>query len=286
VTPDHDADRSTVQKQETTVTTNPRQIWAAAIMAVILVGLAPVRAQINSTFTDQDRAEIQKMWTTYRSALFGCRGEAYADLFATPGGYFGSSSRGEVRERQALIEMVMGYDRCHPEKGPAPSAAQTADPAATSNFPSPQLEPAPEGAKARIINSKGGGYYDDVYVKTPKGWRFKSRNVVSDGEVAAHLTTADFVEIRQLAGDDHGHYDDLYGDHEGHISPRGLVPGPDTRPFRTSGLRLTPTPEGVRGLAYLRDNGGHYEDLYVKTAQGWRIKERVYVPPAKAKSKA
>jgi hypothetical protein len=272
-------------KQETTVTTNSRQIWAAATVAVILVGLAPVRAQINTTLTDQDRAEIQKMWTTYRSALFGCRGEEYADLFATPGGYFGSSSRGEVRERKALIEMVVGYDRCHPEKGAPAPTAQTADSAGASSFPAPVLEPAPEGAKARIINSKGGGYYDDVYVKTPKGWRFKSRNVVSDAEVAAHLTTADFIEIRQLAGDDHGHYDDLYGDHDGAISPRGLVPGPDTRPFRTSGLRLAPTPEGVRGLAYLRDNGGHYEDLYVKTAQGWRIKERVYVPPAKAKSK-
>jgi hypothetical protein len=39
-------------------------------------------------------------------------------------------------------------------------------------------------------------------------------------------------------------------------------------------------PEGVRGLAYIRNNGGHYEDLYVKTPQGWRIKERKYFPPA------
>ena len=40
--------------------------------------------------------------------------EQYADLFATPGGYFGSGARGEVRERKALIEMVVGYDRCKP----------------------------------------------------------------------------------------------------------------------------------------------------------------------------
>ena len=59
------------------------------------------------------------------------------------------------------------------------------------------IESAPEGAKARIINSRGGGYYDDVYVKTPKGWRFKSRNVVSDEELAAKLTTQDFIEIRR-----------------------------------------------------------------------------------------
>ena len=57
--------------------------------------------------------------------------------------------------------------------------------------------------------------------------------------------------------------------------------GPDDRPFRSSGLQLTVTPEGgITGLAYIRNNGGHYEDVYVKTAQGWRIKERKYVPPA------
>jgi hypothetical protein len=61
------------------VTTHSRQIWATATLAIAVVGLAPVRAQINTTLTDQDRAEIQKMWTTYRSTLFGCRGEEYAD---------------------------------------------------------------------------------------------------------------------------------------------------------------------------------------------------------------
>ena len=34
-------------------------------------------------------------------------------------------------------------------------------------------------------------------------------------------------------------------------------------------------------LAYLRNNGGRYEDLYEKTPGGWRIKERKYTPPAK-----
>src|SRR5262249_6324864 len=128
------------ERGETTVP-NRRQIGVTATLAITIVGLAPVRAQINTTLTVQDRAEIQKMWSTYRSALFGCRGEEYADLFATPGGYFGSSSRGEVRERKALIEMVVGYDRCHPKKG---TAAQTADPVDASSFPPPVLEPAPE----------------------------------------------------------------------------------------------------------------------------------------------
>jgi hypothetical protein len=254
------------------MTIRQQHVWMTLMLTGTLGWLSGMRgeAQGHATLTDQDRAEIQAMSVTYRRALFGCSPEEYADLFATPGGYFGSSSRGEVRERQALVEMILSYDRCYTKPATPPEQQTSAKP--------PVIEPAPEGAKARIINSPGGGYYDDVYVKTPKGWRFKSRNVVSDAEVAVGLTTKDFIEIRQLAGDDHGHYENLYGD-EKDIGPRGVSSHSNRKFFRTSGLRLTPTKEGVRGLAYLRNNGGHYEDLYVKTPQGWRIKERVYVPP-------
>jgi hypothetical protein len=260
-----------------------RRTWTCVVVgaSLSLTSAETGRAQINSTLSDQDRAEIRALSVTYRQALFGCKAAEYADLFATPGGYFGSSSRGEVRERDALMEMVVSYDRCH--QGPSTPASTepgTAPPVAGnagSPFPPPVVEPAPEGARARIVNSRGGGYYDDVYVKTPKGWRFKSRNVVSDAELQARLTTQDFIEIRELAGDDHGHYENLYGKSEEDIGLRGSVKDPR---FRTSGLRLTPAPNGVHGLAYLRGNGGHYEDLYVKTPQGWRIQERKYVPPA------
>jgi hypothetical protein len=248
-----------------------RRVCTALTLTMIVLSRTGGEAQIQP-LTDQDRAEIQALSVTYRRALLSCKAEEYADLFATPGGYFGSSSRGEVRERAHLMEMVLSYDRCY-QTSAAPAAGPLVPPTP------PAIQPAPEGAKARIVNSAGGGYYDDVYVKTPKGWRFKSRNVVSDAEVAAKLTTQDFIEIRQLAGDDHGHYEILYGDHD-KITPRGMTTGEDKRSFRTSGLRLTPTPEGVRGLAYLRVNGGRYDDLYAKTPDGWRIKERVYTPPA------
>jgi len=255
-----------------------RQARAMSLLTgtFLMLGVARSPAQVNATLTEDDRSEIQALSATYRRALFNCEADVYADLFATPGGYFGSSARGEVRERLALMEMVLSYDRCHTTLRPAAPEPRATAPA----LPPPVIEWAPEGATARIINSRGGGYYDDVYVKTPKGWRFKSRNVVSDEEVAAGLTTRDFIEIRELAGDDHGHYEDLYGAYEDkpHNGPRGINKGPDV--FRTSGLRLTPTSEGVSGLAYLRNNGGHYEDLYVKTPNGWRIKRRIYVPPA------
>ena len=115
-------------------------------------------------------------------------------------------------------------------------------------------------------------------MKTPAGWKFKSRTVMSDDELKMNLTREDFIEIRAVAGDDHGHYENLYGDHD-HPTPRSALGG--KQPFRVAGLRLLTSPEGVRGLAYLRDNGGRYEDLYEKTPAGWRIKERKYLPPAK-----
>ena len=253
------------------MSTSRRRVRTALTLMLLLLSLRAGEAQIKP-LTDEDRVDIRALSTTYRRALLGCSAEEYADLFATPGGYFGSSSRGEVRERAQLMEMVLGYDRCH-QTPAAPSAGPLVPPTP------PVIEPAPEGAKARIVNSAGGGYYDDVYVRTPKGWRFKSRNVVSDAELAAKLTTEDFIEIRQLAGDDHGHYENLYGDHDT-FAPRGGTAREDKRPFRTSGLMLTPTPEGVRGVAYRRDNGGRYDDLYVRTPDGWRIKQRVYTPPA------
>jgi hypothetical protein len=253
-------------------------------LATIVALSSAAPAQITTTLTETDLAEIKALSVTYRRALFECKAEEYADLFATPGGYFSSGPRGEVRDRVSLMEMVLSYDRC-PAPGRAAAPAPAATPAAATGasgqgprLPEPVYEWAPEGAKARIINSRGGGYYDDIYVKTPQGWRFKSRNVISDEELAAKLTTQDFIEIRYLAGDDHGHYENLYGPYGGEIGPHDPSKGSVKKPFRTSGLKLAVAPGGVKGLAYLRDNGGRYEDFYVKTPDGWRIKERHYFP--------
>ncbi len=250
---------------------------AAATLTLAVLASTSGEAQINTSLSDKDRAEIQALSVAYRQVLLTCKGEQYADLFATPGGYFGSPSRGEVRERSALMEMVGSYDRCDAPPAVAPTGG--AGPVVITDV---KIEPAPEGAKARVPYTRGGGYYDDVYVRTPKGWRFKSRNVVSEAELAVGFLVPDAIAIRQLAGDDHGHYENMYGEHDQPMSPRGIgVVGKDERPFRASGLRIAVGKDGVvTGLAYLRDNGGHYEDVYMKTSEGWRIKERKYVPPA------
>ena len=37
------------------------------------------------------------------------------------------------------------------------------------------------------------------------------------------------------------------------------------------------TAEGATGRAYLRNDGGHYDDVYVHSSGGWRFKSRTYV---------
>jgi hypothetical protein len=129
------------------------------------------------------------------------------------------------------------------------------------------------------------------------------------------LTALDYIEIAQLVSS-YGHaLDSGYGKGEngeayanlytadaafagavGHdqlvtlaqIQPRG----PDyVRHYLTNHV-IEPTPEGAKGKEFLVviDNGengkasslflgGHYEDTYVKTADGWRFKTRRLFPP-------
>lgn len=231
----------------------------AALAGIIgVVALASVNAQ--SSLTAEDRTEIQELVNRYARALGSCAAEGYADLFAPGGGYFWSSIRGEVATRERLVALVQSERQCNPTNNANAAGRSTNGPIAT-------IEPSREGAtgKASLGNA---GSYEDVYVKTPKGWRFKARSVITPQEAAANLTAQDFVEIRRLAGNDRGQFDDVY------------VDTPNGKRFRSSGVALGLVPEGVKGTAYLRNDGGRYEDVYVRSANGWRFKSRTYVPPA------
>ena len=70
------------------------------------------------------------------------------------------------------------------------------------------IEPSRGGATGTAYYN--GGHYEDVYVKTPQGWRFGSRTVVTNREQAAKLTAADFDAIQLLAAANGGPYADVY----------------------------------------------------------------------------
>jgi hypothetical protein len=204
--------------------------------------------------TAKDRTEMQELVNRYALALGTCAAEQYADLFAAPDGYFASGPRGSIAGREKLIELVRSERHCTNKSERRPT-----------NGPTAVVEAAPGGAVGKTIAGPGGGHYEDTYVRTQQGWRFKSRSFISAQEETAKLTSQDFIEIRRLAGNEIGPYEDVYSN------------GPEGKHLRSSGVVIAPSADGATGKVFLRNNGGHYEDVYVKGSQGWRFKSRLYV---------
>ena len=220
--------------------------------------LVPVNAQqqrsASQSLTDKDRAEIQALVTGYGRALGLCAADEYAALFASPDGYFASGPRGKVVGRAKLVALVQSERHCNDgsERRPRNVPANVA------------IEATADGATGRAVLGNAG-HYEDVYVKSAQGWRFKGRTYISPQEEAAKLTATDFNEIRRLAGNDSGQFEDVYS-----TTPQG-------KQFRSAGVVIAPAPEGATGRAYLKNDGGRYDDVYEKSANGWRFKSRQYV---------
>ncbi len=126
------------------------------------------------------------------------------------------------------------------------------------------------------------------------------------------LTEMDYVEIQQLVarysfaldnGAENGYMyadqflpDGIFLKSQGREDLAKLARGPRRGPLMIRNMAslviIKPSPEGATGIQYAqainfgeRDKGtmteldhyGHYEDVYVKTPAGWRIKSRRYV---------
>lgn len=142
-------------------------IWAAP-------GAPVLRAQSGEELSAADRAEIQQLSERYLRALNACAAEEYAALFA-PDGYFESTFRGRVQGREKLIELVRSERHCKPG---APARAAGSAPTMT-------IRPAPDGAVGTATLGNKAGSVEEHYVRTPQGWRFKSRTVFTAEELAS-----------------------------------------------------------------------------------------------------
>ncbi|MEP7310356.1 MAG: nuclear transport factor 2 family protein [Acidobacteriota bacterium] len=158
--------------------------WKTLIVIALSLGvltLVAVQAQQRTTrtppvptLTAADYLQIQQLVARYSYALdTGANdGFDYADLFA-PGGSFGSAT---TREQLAATARPGGG---HYPRGPQFVFHYT------SNH---VIEASPEGATGKVyvveidagekVLIEDGGHYEDVYVKTPQGWRFKSRTFI------------------------------------------------------------------------------------------------------------
>src|SRR5262245_40720339 len=173
----------------------------SSLLAATLVCAVPVHAQ--QPLTAQDRAEIQDLTARYARALGSCAAEEYADLFAPETGYFASNIRGEVVGRDRLIALVRSERQCT-NPPPSTNGATTPEP---RPVPMVTITVSPGGVTGRADLGSNVGQYDDEYVKTPKGWRFKSRTVMTSQELKAGLSVQDVWAIRRLAGTDLGEFD-------------------------------------------------------------------------------
>ena len=332
------------------------------------------------TLTTIDYIEIRQLASRYAFAVDtgGNNGYDYADLFSADGEFMrpyakgrdqlASLARGGRLGPQNIVHYIMNH-----VIEPTPDGAIGKQYLIELNWDlnrdqagrgQGQAAPAPDtqrqnprglgpnrwdlvGRKAGELASVGG-HYEDVYVKTTDGWRFKKRDFVPSKSSAdpappppprvrdtsqqtavtpplptmfveptkqSTLTAMDYLQIQQLVSS-YGHaldsgygkgengtaYADLYtpdatfGNNVGRerlievakIEPRG----PDYVRHYLFNHVIEPTPEGVKGKEYLividvGENGkpstlylgGHYEETYAKTADGWRMKNRRLFPP-------
>ena len=322
------------------------------------LGLVVVRAQSRSgpSLTAMDYVQIRQLVTRYAYALDtgGNKGYDFADLFTADGEFVRPPAKG----REQLAALARG-DAMGPLNtihyamnlviGPTADGAIGRQYVVEFNF-NDDVPPLGNRTQWEVVGDKRGellsigGHYEDMYVKTPGGWRFKRRQVVpsksgggvdpatadllkrpvaiksqpSDNATApmGSLSVMDYLQIEQLVasyghaldsgfgkGDNGDAYAGLYTrDGLAFLNTRGYDAlaklareqprGPNyVRHYLTHHL-IEPSPEGASGKAYLavldigeRGKpstvflGGHYEDTYARTPDGWRIKTRNLLLP-------
>jgi hypothetical protein len=174
---------------------------ALVVTLAFLRMAAPAQAQESAkpTLTPADYIEIQQLVARYAHAIDTCsnNGYDYADLYVPDGQYSNSRSKTKWIGRERLAEAAGGG-----KNGCKKLQTENARSHTITNL---VIDPAPEGAtgKSYLVypgvrgqhsdadHSGHVGGYQDVYVKTPAGWRFKSRIHVFPPDIPGSYKPAD-----------------------------------------------------------------------------------------------
>jgi len=161
------------------------QFVAAAVL--VLAGI-PAHAQQAPKLSTQDYIDIQQLAARYAFLIDTCTngGNDFADLFTADGEFsvsqaWGAAGARPTKGRAALVnaaggdgkggcrdaKTLMGYGISHISVNHV--ITPTADGAAGKSY----LLAIGVGGDPTTIERQGG--YEDVYVRTAEGWRFKSR---------------------------------------------------------------------------------------------------------------
>lgn len=154
--------------------------WIATL--ALVSASAVVSSAAPTALTAMDYVEIQQLVarTSFALDTAADKGRAFAELFTIDGRFTSKTGLAhEVKGREQLAAFAMG-DLAH--RGPAYVRDYV-----TNHI----IQPAPEGATGRVylvwieVEENGnpgaiqsGGRYEDLYVRTPGGWRIKARTFV------------------------------------------------------------------------------------------------------------
>lgn len=211
-----------------------------------------------SPLTVQDMEAIEELASGYAHALGSCDASGFADLFVAETGYFSSGFRGQMIGREGLTGLVESERHCNQPPGTQATPRQ-----GDINVPVVQIEVTADGVHGIADLGPRVGRYEDQYVKTPAGWRFASRTVVTSAELEAGLTSSDLAAINALGGPSPGSH---YVERDG------------VERLLSMGVVVSVADGKVTGRAYQTD-GSYFDDVYEKTATGeWRIQSRTHVP--------
>jgi hypothetical protein len=158
-------------------------ISACAVVASAAHAQPPPAAQPRE-LTALDYFEIQQLVARYAQAIDTCsnNGYDYADLFAPDGAFvpsFDGKPGAAIQGRERLAEISGGGSRgCNN----VPWIEQGVRHIYTNHIITPTAEGA-SGYVDMLMIGLGGdpnkieydGHYEDTYVRTPQGWRFKQR---------------------------------------------------------------------------------------------------------------
>ena len=160
-----------------------RRFQLLVVLAVLVSPLAAAAQQ--PALTPQDYLAIQQLVSKYAYAIDECtnKGYDYADLY-TPDGVFRTSRGGKVLNTFAGRERLADAAR-----GGMADCKDVPWAGIVLVMANHVIEPAPGGATGKVyliaigLDGEPGkveaqGRYDDEYVRTPRGWRFKSRTHV------------------------------------------------------------------------------------------------------------
>src|SRR5215471_16862919 len=176
-----------------------RRLFISLALAAILApaALAQKPAQKPMELTALDYIEIQQLVAKYARAIDTCsnNGYDYADLY-TPDGIFlpmvnGKSITG-IQGREKLAEVSGGGSRGCKNVGWIEQGVRHI-------YTNHIITPSPEGAVGTVdmmMIGLGGdpnkiesdGYYEDIYVKTTQGWRFKQRTHHAELDAGRRVT--------------------------------------------------------------------------------------------------